>query len=264
MPLKYAMSKQIIDFKVIENNRLSDSYSLLKLTPMVGELPDIYPGQFVQVQVKNSATTYLRRPISVHFVDYATSQLWLLVRRAGEGTEGIIKSEVGSTLNLVLPLGGMFDTPSKKDARLLLIGGGVGVAPMLYFGAYLVNEGYKPEFLLAAKSEADLLQIDEFKKYGTVHISTDDGSVGERGLVTQHSVLKSDNLDFIYCCGPMPMMKGVAAIAKELNVECEVSLENLMACGVGACLCCVEDTVDSGHVCVCTEGAVFNIKRLKW
>lgn len=258
------MSKQIIDFKVIENNHLSDSYSVLKLTPIVGELPDIYPGQFVQVQVKNSASTYLRRPISVHFVDYAANELWLLVRRAGEGTESIIKSEVGSSLNIVLPLGGMFDTPSSKDGRLLLVGGGVGVAPMLYLGAYLVENGYKTEFLLAAKSESDLLQLDEFRKYGEVHISTDDGSVGEKGLVTQNSVLQSDGLEFIYCCGPMPMMKAVAAIAKERDIECEVSLENLMACGVGACLCCVEDTVGRGHVCVCTEGPVFNIKRLKW
>ncbi|MCI9285480.1 MAG: dihydroorotate dehydrogenase electron transfer subunit, partial [Muribaculaceae bacterium] len=88
------------------------------------------------------------------------------------------------------------------------------------------------------------------------------GSVGEKGLVTKHSVLGSE-FDRIYCCGPSPMMKAVAAIARERGTECYVSLENMMACGLGACLCCVENTV-KGNVCVCTEGPVFNVEMLNW
>ena len=87
--------------------------------------------------------------------------------------------------------------------------------------------------------------------------------MGEKGLVTQNSVMQTD-FDFIQCCGPKPMMMAVANIAKERNIECEVSLENMMACGIGACLCCVEDTASSGNVCVCKEGPVFNINELKW
>ena len=95
------------------------------------------------------------------------------------------------------------------------------------------------------------------------HVTTEDGSMGEKGFVTQHSVL-NEKIDHIACCGPLPMMQAVARIAREKNIECEVSLENTMACGLGACLCCVEDTADDGNVCVCKEGPVFNIKRLKW
>ncbi|MDE6524115.1 MAG: dihydroorotate dehydrogenase electron transfer subunit, partial [Paramuribaculum sp.] len=110
---------------------------------------------------------------------------------------------------------------------------------------------------------ADLLELDEFKRIGTVHIATDDGSAGVHGLVTQHPAIDSQDIDCIYCCGPAPMMKAVAAIARQNNVACEVSLENMMACGLGACLCCVENTV-KGNVCVCTEGPVFNITQLTW
>jgi dihydroorotate dehydrogenase electron transfer subunit len=116
--------------------------------------------------------------------------------------------------------------------------------------------------LLGARSGKDLLELDEFEKYGEVCVSTEDGSVGEKGLVTQHSVLNRE-CGMIYCCGPAPMMKAVAAIAKQKSICCEVSLENMMACGVGACLCCVEKTV-KGNVCVCTEGPVFNINDLTW
>jgi dihydroorotate dehydrogenase electron transfer subunit len=106
------------------------------------------------------------------------------------------------------------------------------------------------------------LQLDEFAAVGDVYLSTEDGSKGEKGFVTQHSVL-AEEFSYIYTCGPKPMMQAVARIAREHNTPCEVSLENLMACGVGACLCCVEDTVE-GHVCVCKEGPIFNIDRLKW
>lgn len=118
------------------------------------------------------------------------------------------------------------------------------------------------EFLLGARSAGDLLQVAEFGKVGKVHLSTEDGSVGEKGFVTVNSAL-SGHVDMIYCCGPSPMMKAVAAIAREKGVRCEVSLENMMACGLGACLCCVENTV-KGNVCVCTEGPVFNIEMLNW
>ncbi|MGL4332083.1 MAG: dihydroorotate dehydrogenase electron transfer subunit, partial [Bacteroidales bacterium] len=101
-----------------------------------------------------------------------------------------------------------------------------------------------------------------FKKYGNVHITTEDGSFGEKGYVTNHSVF-SNSIDKIFTCGPKPMMQAVARIAKEKSIDCEVSLENTMACGFGVCLCCVENTVD-GHVCVCKEGPVFNISKLKW
>ncbi|MGM9803657.1 MAG: dihydroorotate dehydrogenase electron transfer subunit [Muribaculaceae bacterium] len=255
------MKKYLIDFRIAKNNRLSDMYSLLELEPIDAPMPEMLPGQFVQIEVKGSKNTYLRRPISINFVDYKHGRLWLLVRKAGEGTASIIDMKEGESLNLILPLGNGFTIyPSEK---MLLIGGGVGVAPLLYLGKKAQEAGAEVEFLLGARSKNDLLELEEFKKYGTVHISTEDGSLGEKGFVTQHSVLVNSKAQHISCCGPMPMMKAVAKIAADANIDCEVSLENVMACGLGACLCCVEDTIE-GNVCVCKEGPVFNIKRLKW
>lgn len=241
---------------------LNRAYALLKLRPIDGDLPrGIEPGQFVQIKVPDSPSTFLRRPISVCNVDYDKSELWLLVRDAGAGTRHLVDSKIGDEYNVILPLGHPFTMPA-PGANVLLAGGGVGVAPLLYLGREMHSRGVNVKFALGARSAADLLLLDEFAKYGEVHASTEDGSYGEIGFITQNSVF-GDAIDFIACCGPTPMMKAVAKIAKERGIECEVSLENMMACGIGACLCCVEDT-DAGNVCVCTEGPVFNINRLKW
>ena len=255
------MKKFLIDFKIIKNERLSDSYSLFVLEPTHGELPEMLPGQFVQVEVPNSKSTYLRRPISINYVDYANNQLWLLVRKAGEGTSSLMKLAENDVVNLMLPLGNGFTI--FPGETMLLIGGGVGVAPLLYLGKKAKEAGANVKFLLGARTENDLLELEQFESVGDVFVSTENGGKGEKGFVTQHSVLNSGSFSRIACCGPMPMMKAVAKIAKDKSIECEVSLENVMACGLGACLCCVEDTVE-GNVCVCKEGPVFNIKRLKW
>lgn len=256
------MKKEIKDFIVVENCCLSPIYSLLKLAPADGaELASVRPGQFVQVSVDGSKTTFLRRPISICRLDRKSNHLWLLVRLAGEGTAALLSLTEGSRLNLILPLGNGFPMP-EGAGRILLVGGGVGVAPLLQLGIELAEKGYKPEVLLGARSQSDLLLVDEFRKIGTVHLSTDDGSAGERGVVTLNSAMKS-GWDRIYCCGPAPMMKAVAGVARNIGAECYVSLENMMACGLGACLCCVEKTV-KGNVCVCTEGPVFDIKDLTW
>ena len=255
------MKKFLIDFKIVKNERLSDSYSLFVLEPINGELPEMQPRQFVQVEVPNSKSTYLRRPISINYVDYANNQLWLLVRKAGEGTSSLMKLAENDVVNLMLPLGNGFTI--FPGETMLLIGGGVGVAPLLYLGKKAKEAGANVKFLLGARTENDLLELEKFEAVGDVFVSTENGGKGEKGFVTQHSVLNSGSFSRIACCGPMPMMKAVAKIAKDKSIECEVSLENVMACGLGACLCCVEDTVE-GNVCVCKEGPVFNIKRLKW
>lgn len=257
------MGKSISDFILKKNNRLSENYSLLKLCPANGvEMPEISAGQFVQVEIPDSKSTFLRRPISVNFVDPDKNELWLLVRNAGEGTRHLLEMQEGRLLNLVLPLGRGFSIPEESGKKVLLAGGGVGVAPLLYLGSVLKKRGFDVNFLLGARKDLDLLELDDFARYGNLYLSTEDGSKGEKGLITQNSALQQ-SWDLIYCCGPMPMMKAVAAYAMRNCIDCEVSLENKMACGVGACLCCVEDT-DKGNLCVCTEGPVFNIKQLKW
>ena len=221
------------------------------------------PGQFAEILVEGSSSTFLRRPISINFVDEQNNELWLLIQTVGEGTRRLAELTAGTQLNLVLPLGNGFTMPKSPESRLLLVGGGVGTAPLLYFGKKLTEMGCTPTFLLGARTEADLLQLEEFRRYGRVFVTTEDGSAGEKGFVTQHSVLANEQFDQISTCGPKPMMVAVARFANSCSTYCEVSLENMMACGVGACLCCVEKTV-KGNVCVCTEGPVFNIKDLTW
>ena len=256
------MKKYVSDLRVVSVEHINDKYVLVKLT-QDERLPEVFPGQFVEVRVDGSPSTFLRRPISVNFVDYDNNQLWLLVAAIGDGTRRIASLKVGDVLNCMFPLGNGFIMPSSSDEKVLLVGGGVGVAPLLYFGKRLNDIGCRPVFLLGARSEKDLLMLDEFRKLGRVCVTTEDGTAGERGFVTNHSVLSEIRFDRIATCGPKPMMVAVAKYAKANNIECEVSLENMMACGLGACLCCVEKTTE-GNLCVCKEGPVMNINKLLW
>lgn len=255
--------KKILDLTLRSTERISDRHVLMKLTHDKS-LPEMLPGQFVEVRIDQTPSVFLRRPISICFVDRTANELWLLVATIGDGTRWLGSLQPGDTVNCVLPLGNGFEKPSGKTAgsKLLLIGGGVGVAPLLYMGAMLKDQDREVTFLLGGRSAKDVLLLDEFKKYGRVCVTTEDGTLGEKGFVTNHSVL-SDDFDKIYTCGPTPMMKAVARYANEKGIDCEASLENMMACGLGACLCCVEKTTE-GNLCVCKEGPVFNIKRLLW
>lgn len=254
--------KKLIDAKIVESVRLNGNYGLLKVTPADGQpLPECLPGQFVEIKI-DGAGILLRRPISINNVEPEKNLLWLLVRNAGRGTEHLISLPAGSVVNILLPLGNGFTMPEKPGSTVMLVGGGVGVAPLLYLGKKLSEAGHHPLFVLGVRSAADILEKEEFEKVGDVYHSTEDGSYGEKGFVTQHSAM-GRSVDRMYVCGPAPMMKAVARIARERDIPTEVSLENMMACGLGACLCCVEKTV-RGNVCVCTEGPVFPLTALTW
>ena len=259
---KERMKKYVKNLRVAAVEFPHELYVLLKLTDKE-PLPETLPGQFVEVKVEGSPRTFLRRPISINYVDRAKNELWLLIKKVGEGTHQLAKLKVGDTLNLVFPLGNGFSPVQKQGESVLLVGGGVGVAPLLDYGKYLKANGAKPVFLLGARSKTDLLEQDLFEAIAPVYVTTEDGSEGEKGFVTQHTLLNKEHFDRISVCGPKPMMVSVARYAKATGTPCEVSLENMMACGLGACLCCVEKTV-KGNVCVCKEGPVFNIDELTW
>ena len=256
------MKKYILDLKVKSVEKIHERYVLMRLTDD-NPLPPMLPGQFVEIRVDGSPSTFLRRPISINFVDREHNELWLLVAAVGDGTRRLAQLQAGDQLNCILPLGNGFSMPASKDEKVLLVGGGVGVAPLLYMGAEMRKAGCEPTFLLGARTAGDLLMQYIFKRYGRVYVTTEDGSEGEKGFVTNHSILQQERFTRIATCGPTPMMKAVARYARQSGVDCEVSLENLMACGLGACLCCVEKTVD-GNLCVCKDGPVFNIKKLLW
>lgn len=256
------MKKYILNLTVTSVQQIHARYVLIKLTDEK-PLPPMLPGQFVEVRVDRSPSTYLRRPISIHYVDYQANELWLLVAAIGDGTRQLARMQAGERLDCILPLGNSFTMPRHTDERILLVGGGVGVAPLLYFGEQIKAAGSEPIYLLGARSAGDLLQLDAFRQVGTVYVTTEDGSEGEKGFVTNHSILQKERFDRIATCGPKPMMVAVAKYAKQAGIPCEASLENLMACGLGACLCCVEKTVE-GNLCVCKEGPIFDTKRLLW
>ena len=253
---------QATDFIVRESQAASTTCQRLVLAlPDGASLPAIQPGQFVEVRIDDTPGVLLRRPISIHDYDAARGLLVLLVQRVGKGTSWLCDRHEGDSVNVVMPLGHGFSLDGAQ--RVLLMGGGVGVAPLLLLGKELARRDCDPTFLLGARTERDLLCLPAYEQTARTLVCTENGGAGEKGFVTQHSVLQCETFDRICACGPKPMMMAVARYAMEKGIDCEVSLENRMACGLGACLCCVEDTVE-GNVCVCKEGPVFNIDRLKW
>lgn len=255
------MSKRIEDFEVIENKKLTNDFCVIELSGSL-KLPELKPGQFAQVRVDGSSETFLRRPISIHDVDYESNTIKLLVQIAGKGTETLSNLKKGEILNLVYPLGNSFSMPSENE-KIALVGGGCGVAPLLYLARYFRTNGHKPDIILGFRNSERVIEYGEYSKFGNVFITTEDGSRGEKGFIINHSIFSTASYDKIYCCGPERMMKAVAAYCKVNNIACEVSLENLMACGIGVCLCCIVNTV-KGNVCSCTDGPIFNINDLRW
>ena len=252
--------KEIHDFTILERRSYGEHYFSL-LLKHDGPMPEVLPGQFVEVLVKNEPSVMLRRPISVHDVDSEAGTLTLLIQIVGQGTRRLSTLSVGDRLNLVYPLGHGFTTDLPAGSRALLVGGGAGIAPLLHLSKVLKANGVDCTIILGGRTESLIPVRDAFEPFGRLCIATDDGSLGHKGLVISYPAF-AEQYDMIYTCGPTPMMKAVARSAAERGTRCEVSLENMMACGVGACLCCVTNT-DQGHRCVCKDGPVFDISTMK-
>ncbi|MEE1322896.1 MAG: dihydroorotate dehydrogenase electron transfer subunit [Bacteroidales bacterium] len=250
--------KHCDNFVVNEKKFLNSSFFKLKLKSKK-TLPEINPGQFVEVQVNSDSKVLLRRPISINDVDSQTNEISLIIQTVGQGTKELAKINEGEEINLVYPLGNGFNIEGENP---LLVGGGVGIAPLLYLAKNFHAKGIKPKVLLGFRSQEQMIDLKEYEKYADVYISTQDGSVGSKGLVTENEIF-TQSYDTIYTCGPTPMMKAISDYSLKNNIKCYASLENKMACGIGACLCCVQNTTE-GHKCTCTEGPVFNVKDIIW
>jgi dihydroorotate dehydrogenase electron transfer subunit len=257
------MRKVIADHEVISLTCPVDDNYILQLKSPV-EIPNIKSGNFAEILVPDTNDVFLRRPFSILDVDYENRYISFFVKAIGKGSKKLGKLKKGDKLNLIYPLGNSFNLPASKS-KVLIVAGGSGIAPFILLGKELLKNNIKTTFLIGGKSKKDILLIDEFSKYGEVLITTEDGSLGEKGLVTHHPVFSSsiNSFDKIFSCGPEPMMKAVAKIANDKGIECEVSLENMMACGFGICLCCVTPTIE-GNKRVCWEGPVFSSNYLKW
>lgn len=257
------IKKQILDLQVIKHTSLNDHHAVLTCTSEE-KLPKLLAGQFAEISAGDTSGTFLRRPFSIHDYNAQENTVSFLIQIKGNGSAIIGSMQPGEYLNVILPLGNSFAMPAKGE-KVLLTGGGCGVAPLLLLAKSVIAAEATCDILIGARDEDNLMETEELSELGTLYTTTEDGSEGEKGFVTDHPVMHELNGNYtkVYSCGPDPMMKAVASIAEQSGVECEVSLENTMACGIGACLCCVTDTKD-GHKCVCTEGPVFNSKELKW
>lgn len=254
--------KQKLDLQVIKHTSLNAFHVVITCTSEQ-KLPKMSPGQFAEISAGDTAGTFLRRPFSIHDYNETENTVAFLIQVKGNGSANIASTAPGEYLDAILPLGNSFSMPGKGE-KVLLTGGGCGVAPLLLLAKSVIAAGATCDILIGARDEDNLMETEELSELGTLYTATEDGSEGVKGFITDHPVMQElENYSRVYSCGPDPMMKAVARIAEAKDVDCEVSLENTMACGIGACLCCVTDTTE-GHKCVCTDGPVFNSKELKW
>ena len=228
------------------------------------------PGQFVHLLCGGGVNSLMRRPLSLHRVDRVKDELSILFQVHGEGTKWLAGRREGDRVNIIGPLGHGFPRP--QGNRALLVAGGLGVAPLLFLAESLQRDGVKVSFLMGAKSADLLLREAELQALGIhVEVATDDGSRGYHGLVTDlmesHLVVPEEPVA-VYACGPTPMMEKVAQIAGASQLPCWVSLEERMACGLGACRGCSVRIKDRNgelrYENACSYGPVFDAQEVIW
>ena len=232
-------------FKIITNERLTAAVWRMTLQ---GDTHDITrPGQFVNIALEGR---FLRRPISV--CDWSEDSLTLIYKVVGDGTADMSRMEPGTQLDLLTGLGNGFST-DREAHRPLLVGGGVGVPPLYGLAKRLIAKGVRPTVILGFNTAAEVFCADEFRAAGAeVIIATADGSAGVKGFVTD--AMKGLDFDYFYACGPMPMLR---ALCTATDCDGELSMEERMGCGFGACMGCSCKTSDGGYKRICKEGPVF-------
>ena len=247
---------------VLANERVAQGVGLMALSaPRTA--PSVRPGQFVHLRVATGADIILRRPFSVYRVDGA--RLEILYQVLGEGTLRMAEKAVGDTMDLVGPLGHGWDVP-ESVSHALLVAGGLGAAPLGMLAEQLSARGIAVAVAQGAPNAERLVARDLFERVARrVEVATDDGSAGEHGFVTAVAkrLLEAERFDVVYTCGPEAMQRVVAGMASDSGVSCQVSLERLMACGIGACLSCVV-TTRSGQRRACVDGPVFDAGEVVW
>lgn len=265
---------------ILSNVEISPGYWRMRLTAPQ-EFSAATPGQFVMVRVSGAIDPLLRRPFAVFDVGVYTppqsgsvAQVYfeMLYRVVGKGTALLSTLHQSDLLDILGPLGTGFEQGDASEEKLL-VGGGIGLAPLYLLARELTEKKAPVRLFAGGRSRDDILCITEFKRLGVeCYTATEDGSLGEQGLVTEALKRRLDALKgraTLYACGPDGMLNAVARIAQDYQIPCQVSLEGYMACGVGACLGCVATGRDHSaetpdYRCVCTEGPVFDSSELKW
>lgn len=244
--------------KVISQEQLADSIFSIWLETK--ESQEAKPGQFISMYT-NDGSKLLPRPISICEIDKENGCLRMVYRVTGEhtGTEGFSKLKQGDTIPVIGPLGNGFPIQRAEGKKAFLIGGGIGVPPILELAKQIDGE---KQIIVGYRDEHTFLR-EEFEKNGTVYVATEDGSVGVKGNVID--AIRENGLDaeIIYACGPTPMLRAIKAYAQEHKIECYISMEERMACGIGACLACVckskekDSHSNVNNKRICKDGPVF-------
>lgn len=256
--MKYTQGK----YPLIKKESIAkEVYSFTILCPEIAEITKA--GQFVHILPKGYT---LRRPISICGIDKAKGTLRIVFEVRGDGTKELSETHTGELIDMIAPLGNGF-TLSDDIKKIILIGGGIGTPPMLPLAQEF---GENATVITGFRNSSAVILQEDFKKTGAKTIlCTDDGSTGIHGLVTVplEEVLKSESVDLICACGPTPMLKAISNMADTFNVECQVSLEERMGCGIGACLVCACKVQTDGQeqmLHVCKDGPVFKSKEVVW
>lgn len=259
--------------KILSNKKVGRAYYRLVIeAPYIARAAK--PGQFVQIKCSDSLEPFLRRPFSIHRLKVLGSRLKgieILYEIVGKGTKILSRKKENEFVDVLGPLGQGFVLPRalNLEHRAIIIAGGIGAAPLVYLAEELAKKKIKTVVLMGAKTKELILCEKDFKKITPeVYVSTDDGTYGSKGFVSKlfHNILKTTESRFetiVYVCGPHGMLRCIADICLERNFECQVSLEEKMACGIGACLGCVVKT-GSGNKLACKDGPVFNASDITW
>lgn len=259
------------DVNIVSNINIAPGYFKMSLE-CDPAFSSATPGQFITLHSRKQLNPLLRRPFSIHRLrktDQGTQGIEILYKVVGKYTEGLACMKPGETVSLLGPLGNGFRIKDGMN-RIYLAAGGIGVAPIVFLADFLIRKQIKMSSLkmfLGGRSQHDLLCQNDFRDMGIkTDLATDDGSIGKKGMVTRllEDAVSEDLPDLICACGPMPMLKAVADITEKHGIDCQISIETIMACGMGACLGCAvqmkqnPDTYD--HVCI--DGPVFDVNRL--
>ena len=254
---------------VTDIRSLAEGVFSMKLRYPEGDLPEeVKPGQFAGLY-PNDPSKLLPRPISICRWDPDTGELQFVFRVAGAGTASLAAQKPGDSVDMLGILGNGYDLEKLAGKRVLLLGGGIGIPPMVELAAALAGRPGTGVTAVMGYRNSDLFLTEELKEYSDLLVATEDGSVGTKGNVLDAVREMSVRADAVCACGPMPMLRAVKKFAREQGIPAYISLEERMACGVGACLGCVTKTVKTdshSHVRnarICTEGPVFDAEEVE-
>lgn len=254
---------------ILSNENVAEDHYLLRCE--CSEIAQYaQPGQFIHVLIPSGAGLLLRRPFTIYTID--GHEITMLYQIIGEGTQRLSEMPKGASLQVLGPLGNMFDIENTSE-QVILVGGGAGIASLMFLAVALRTRDIDTIGLVGAQHQGRLLSVNDLQAIGvTVHIATDDGSVGHHGFVTEilTDILCKNELHrpTVYACGPHAMLAAAAKITTEFEVSTQVAMENRMGCAMGVCLGCVCPVrIDGNRIeyqRVCTEGPVFNATDIAW